>query len=177
VILYAAVSELREANNGTDAGTGTLSQLSDTQLTLALQAASNRVSVYAGTAYDINAVPPQVPPDIFHDLTLDLAAFWAAKTYLKNQNIGPTHPVWLAYTEAMKLLESVRKGEIDLSVGAPGSGGASASAARVINRIPGIFTYADSNTRVGNIGILEADTPPEDGGRPGILPGDWGQDF
>ena len=72
--LYASLSDLRLTMDGTDSGTGTAAQLTDAQLTLALTAASNRVSVYAGNVYDSSS-PQAVPPDIFHDLTLDLAAF------------------------------------------------------------------------------------------------------
>lgn len=176
MILYATVADLRSANGGTDAGTGTLAQLSDPQLNLALAAGSNRVSLYAGAVYDdISVVGGTNPaPPVFHDLTLDLAAFWATKTYLKNQSMGPTHPVWLAYTEAMKLLDSARKGEISLSLG---DGAGDAGSARVINRIPGIFTRDDSNTSVNPFTqTLEAGIPADMGGRGWDLVGadDWG---
>ena len=77
--LYASVADLRNVMDATDSGTGTAAQLTDTQLTLALYAGSNRVSVYAGNLYD-SSVPEAVPPGILHDLTLDVACFWATKT-------------------------------------------------------------------------------------------------
>jgi len=62
----------------------------------------------------------------------------------------------------MKILENVRKGELNLNI----EGGPEGSAARVINRIPNIFTHADSNTRIDPLTqTLEADTPPESGRR------------
>jgi phage gp36-like protein len=157
-VLYATVAELKKVLSSTDAGSGTAATLNDDQLTLALQAGSNRVSVYSGTVWD-SSTPASVPPDILHDLTLDLAAFWANKTYLKHKEITPTSGIWLAYTEAMKVLEAVRKGEIRLDPQAPGSVGQETG--RVINRIPNVFQHDDSNTRVNSQGNLEASTPPD----------------
>jgi len=155
--LYASVDDLRLALSGTDSGTGTAAQLTPEQLTLALYSASNRVSVFAGNVYD-GSVPQAVPPAILHDLTLDLACFWAAKTYMKNKEITPQSPIYIAYQNAMSLLEDVRDGKIDLGVGvAPGVGDQTGT---VINRIPRVFTGADSNTRVSPVtGTLEADSP------------------
>ena len=51
-----------------------------------------------GNVYD-SSVPQAVPPAILHDLTLDLAPFWAAKTYLKGKAIPADHPAYIAYTE------------------------------------------------------------------------------
>jgi phage gp36-like protein len=156
-VLYATLADLKEALSGTDSGTGTPAQLSDAQLTQALTTASTRISVYAGAVYD-SSVPQAVPPDIFHDLCLDLAAFWAWKNYLKSKVIAPTHPAFIAYTNAQKILDAVRDGEIRLDPAIAGAG-VGATSAIVINRIPPIFNGDDSNTRVGQDGFLEADTP------------------
>ena len=94
--LYATVADLRNVMSGTDSGTGTAAALTDAQLELALYAASNRVSVYAGNTYD-SSVPEATPPAILHDLALDLGAFWAFKTYLKHKEMPPQHPVFIAY--------------------------------------------------------------------------------
>lgn len=155
--LYASVADLRNVMAGTDSGTGTADQLTDAQLVLALYAASNRVSVYAGNLYD-SSVPEAVPPPILHDLALDLAAFWAYKTYLKSKSIEMTHPVYIAYRDAMGILQDVRAGKVLLDPAvAPGIGSETGT---VINRIPPIFTGNDSNTRVSpQTGILEADVP------------------
>jgi phage gp36-like protein len=155
--LYASVADLRNVMSGTDSGTGTAAQLTDAQLELALYSASNRVSVYAGNDYD-SSVPQAVPPAILHDLTLDLAAFWAAKTYLKHKAVDPKSPIYIAYQNAMSLLEDVRDGKIQLGVGvAPGVG---EDVGTVINRIPPVFTGRDSNTRISpETGGLEADSP------------------
>lgn len=155
--LYASVADLRNVLSGTDSGTGTAAQLTDDQLTLALYSASNRVSVYAGNFYD-SSVPQADPPPILHDLALDLAAFWAAKTYMKFKVIEPTSPIFIAYTNAMQVLRDVRDGKVDLGPGvAPGIGDETGT---VINRIPPVFTGRDSNTRVSpETGVLEADSP------------------
>ncbi len=155
--LYATVADLRNVMSGTDSGTGTAAALTDAQLELALYAASNRVSVYAGNTYD-SSVPEATPPAILHDLALDLGAFWAFKTYLKHKEMPPQHPVFIAFTNAMGILADVRAGKILLDpVAAPGIG---SEAGTVINRIPPIFTGADSNTRISPVtGTLEADVP------------------
>lgn len=157
VTLYANATDLKQVLASTDS-TGTAAQLTDSQLTLALTAASNRISVFAGAVYD-SSTPASVPPDIFHDLCLDIAAFWATTTYMKHKIIGPTHPIWLRYTEAQKLLDDVRDGKLRLDIYAAGETGAE-TAARIINRIPKIFTPANSNTRYDPVtGYVEPDTP------------------
>jgi phage gp36-like protein len=155
--LYASVADLRNVMSGTDSGTGTAAQLTDAQLELALYSASNRVSVYAGNIFD-SSVPQAVPPAILHDLTLDLARFWAAVTYMKNKSVETTSPIYIAYQNAMQLLKDVRDGKVTLGVGvAPGVGDQTGT---VINRIPPVFTGRDSNTRVDPMtGVLEADSP------------------
>jgi hypothetical protein len=156
--LYATISDLRLVLDSTDAGTGTAAQLSDSQLTLAIEAASSRVSIYTGTVWD-SSTPALVPPDPLKDIALDLASWWATSYYSKSKDMGPSHPVVLRYTEAMKVLEAIRKGEITVSALAGAMG------ARIINPVPRIFTGADSNTYVGSDGTLQADTPSELGRR------------
>lgn len=155
-VAYATVADLRSVLSSTDSGVGTPAQLSDAQLTLAINSASNRVSVYSGTIWD-NSTPALAPPDILHDLTLDLASFWAWKTYLKGKVIPNDHPVFIAYQNAQQILNDVRDGKINLDI-TPG-GGVGDETALIINRIPQIFSGADSNTRVGLSGILEDDVP------------------
>lgn len=163
--LYASVADLRLWMSGTDSGTGTAAQLSDEQLTLALYRASNTVSVFAGNVFD-GSTPQANPPAILHDLTLDLARFWAATNYLKWKSVETTSPTFIAYTNAMQMLNDVRDGKIALDVApAPGVGDETGT---VINRIPPVFTGRDSNTRVSPVtGVLEADSPywtPRTGG-------------
>jgi phage gp36-like protein len=155
--LYASVDDLRQVMSGTDGGNGTAVQLSDQQLELALYAASNRVSVYAGNSYD-GSTSAATPPGILHDLTLDLAVFWASKTYLKFKEIPSTSPAYIAYQNAMSILQDVRAGKIELAPApAPGVG---PDVGTVINRIPRVFTGHDSNTRIDPMtGGLEADSP------------------
>lgn len=156
--LYATVADLQLVMSGTDSGEGTAAQLTPQQLTLALYRASNTVSVYAGSQYDSSAIAAD-PPPILHDLTLDLARFFAAVTYLKFKAMEPTSPIYLAYVNAMNILNAVRAGDILLDVGtAPGSN--PNEGGRVINRIPCIFTGANSNTRLDpRTGTLEPDVP------------------
>jgi phage gp36-like protein len=155
--LYASVADLRNVASGTDSGTGTLAALTDAQLELALYAASNRVSVYAGNTYD-GSSPDATPPGILHDLTLDLAAFWADATYLKHKTVDPQSPIFIKYKDAMAILQDVRAGKILLDpVPAPGIG---METGIIINRVPAIFTGRDSNTRLDpTTGTLEADSP------------------
>jgi phage gp36-like protein len=155
--LYATVADLRNVMNGTDSGTGTAAALTDAQLTLALYAGSNRVSVYAGNLYDSSTTDAD-PPGILHDLTLDLAAFWAWKTYLKGKAMDATHPAFIAYKDAVQILQDVRSGKVLLDPApAPGIGEETGT---IINRVPAIFTGRDSNTRLNpGTGTLEADVP------------------
>jgi len=162
--LYATIDDLRLTMDGTDSGTGTASQLTDAQLTLALTAASNRVSVYAGNVYD-GSSPQATPPDIFHDLTLDLAAFWATVTYRKSKALAPDDPVRLRYNDAQQILNNVRDGKLRLDVQIPGDVGQEVGV--IINNIPNIFTPDDSNTTINPMtGALQADVP-SDMWRPG----------
>jgi len=155
--LYAQVSDLRNQLQGADDGQGTPAQLTDDQLTLALAAASTRVSVYFGSVMD-SSVPQATPPDVFSPLTLDLAAFYAWRMYRKSKEIPTTHPAYVAYKDAMSLLNDVRDGKIRLDP-AP-AGGINTEVGVIINRIPPIFTGNDSNTRVSiYTGYLESDVP------------------
>jgi phage gp36-like protein len=155
--LYASVADLRLWLSSTDSGVGTPAQLDDSQLTLCLYSASNRVSVYAGGLFD-GSTPVAMPPPVFHDLTLDLAAFFAWRTYLKGKVIPSDHPVFVAYQNATQMLNDVRDGKIVLEITTAGAIGPGQSAL-IINRIPPIFTGSDSNTRVGVSGYLEDDIP------------------
>jgi phage gp36-like protein len=157
--LYATTSDLRLVLDGTDAGSGTAAQLSDAQLTLAIEAASTRVSTYTGTVWD-SSTPAAVPPDLLKDLTLDLAAWWATTYYSKHKEMSAQHPVVLRYAEAMKVLEAIRSGEIRPDVQPPG--GVGAETGHINNPLPPIFTGDDSNTVFDpSTGTIEADTPPD----------------
>lgn len=155
--LYATVSDLTDVLKGTDGGTGSPAELNSAQLTLALTAASNRVSVYFGSIMD-GTNPQANPPDIFHDLALDIAVFYAWKTYLKGKSIPNDHPAYIAYKDALSILQDARNGKIRLDPA--DSGGVNQETGTVINRIPNIFSDADSNTRRDPLtGTLEPDTP------------------
>jgi phage gp36-like protein len=156
-LLYASLSDLRAVLSGTDAGIGTAAQLTDAQLTLCLLSGTNRVSAYVGSIFD-GSTPQAVPPVLLHDLTLDIAAFWATGIYLKNKEIPSTHPVYLKYTETMKFLNDVRDGKVRFDPVVVGGIGEETGV--VINRIPPIFSGDDSNTQLDPLtGGLEASTP------------------
>ena len=156
-VQYASVADLVSVLSGTDSGIGTPAQLSPAQLTLALQNASSRISIYFGSIQD-ESNPQAMPPTAFHDICLDLASFWAWKTYLKGKAIPADHPAFIAYKDATQLLQDVRDGKLRLDP-AP-AGGITSETGTVINRIPPIFTGEDSNTRVDQMtGYLTADRP------------------
>jgi len=165
-ILYASTDALKLVLDSTDAGTGTAAQLSNDQLTMAIIAATDRVSLYANTEFT------DPVPSLITSLTLDLAAWWATTYYLKQKEMPATNPVMLRYTEAVKVLEAARKGEVNLT--GPGADDAAdsgtATGGHVINRIPTIFTGQDSNTKIVD-GVLVPDHPADLGSvRPGVLP-------
>jgi hypothetical protein len=155
--LYATVADLRAVLQGTDDGSGTAAMLTEAQLTYALASASSRVSIYFGSIMD-GSVPQAEPPEAFSSITLDLAAFFAYRTYLKNKAMSNTHPVYLAYKDAQQMLEDVRDGKLRLDP-AP-AGGINQEVGTVINRIPPIFNGHDSNTRIDpQTGYLADDAP------------------
>jgi phage gp36-like protein len=167
--LYATVADLQQTLDGTDSGTGTAAQLTPAQLTLALTSASNRISVYAGGVYD-SSTPQAIPPPVFHDLCLDLAAFFATTTYMKSKVIGATHPVFLRYKDAQQMLQDARDGKLRLDIYPPGS--AAEATPVIINRIPRIFSGNDSNTRLDPVsGFLEPSTPAGTFDSHGLLDG------
>jgi hypothetical protein len=168
---YADPSELSTLLAGTDGGTGTPAQLSPAQLQQAITFGSNRVSLYAGAVFD-SSTPQAIPPDSFHDLTLDIAAFFAWTTYMKSKALTPQHPVMLRYLDAMNILNAVRDGKLRLDVVPPG--GAGDSGGTIINRIPRIFSPDDSNTRYDPVtGYLE----PQGGPMSGANWSDFGSGF
>ncbi|SRR6266581_2653499 len=157
--LYATIPDLRLVLDSTDAGTGTAAQLSDAQLTLALAAASTRVSTYTGTVFD-SSTPAATPPDLLRDLTLDLAAWWATTYYAKAKEMGANHPVVLRYTEAVKVLNDIRSGKIRPDPQPPGTVGMETG--HVINPLPNIFLPESSGTAYNPFGnVIEADTTPD----------------
>jgi phage gp36-like protein len=156
-LLYATVDQLRSVMQGTDAGIGTAAELSDAQLTLALQAGTNRVSAYVGNTFD-SSTPQATPPPILQDLTLDLAAFWATATYMKHKQITAQHPVYIKYQDAVKMLEDIRDGRVRFDPVIPG--GIGEETGIIINRVPSIFSDDDSNVALNPLtGGLEASTP------------------
>jgi phage gp36-like protein len=154
--LYSDVDTLRLVLDSTDAGTGTAAQLSDAQLTQALTYGTDRVSTYAGTVFDPAAAAGQAGymPGIVADLAIDIAAWYATTIYLKHKGLAADSPVALRYAEAKAILEAVRKGEVSLDVATE-----AAASAKIINRIPGIFTNADTDTVFDpSTGYLQTDT-------------------
>lgn len=156
-VLYATLEDLKLALQGSDAGTGTATALLDSQLTDALTAASNRVSVYAGGVYD-GTTTATTPPAIFFDLTLDLAVYFATAMYLKQRAMGSDHPARQRYVSAMQVLQDARDGKVRLDVATAGD--IQSETGIIINRVPRVFSGDDSNTRVDPVtGFLEPSTP------------------
>lgn len=156
-VLYAQISDLRSVLESTDGGVGTPAELTDSQLTLALSAASNLISVYFGSVQD-GSSQQATAPAIFQTLALDLAVFYGWRSYLKGKAMPADHPSYLAYQAAIKLLNDVRDGKLRLDPAV--AGGITSETGTVINRIPPIFTGNDSNTRIDPLtGDLESDVP------------------
>lgn len=177
-VLYATVADLKAVMGGTDAGSGDPSQLSTSQLTIALTSASNLVSAYAGNVFDIaQATPPATftPPVLLHDIALDLATWYAWTFYNKHKEIGPMHPVTLRYNHAMKVLEDVRAGRVRIDPDIPGSPGAETG--HINNPLPPIFTREDSNTAIDPMtGGIRAGTPYDEFSTgPASLLDSWGE--
>ena len=155
-VLYAQVDDLKLALQSTDPS-GTAAQLTNPQLTQALIAASNRISVYAGGIYD-SSIPSAVPPPVFYSLCLGLASYFATAMYLKQKEMLLQHPSFTMYTDAMKVLQDARDGKIRLDVLTIGA--IASETGIVINRIPNIFRFKDSNVRLNPLDTtIEADTP------------------
>lgn len=156
-VTYCAPADVRNALSGTDAGTGTAAQLTDTQMNAAILTASDEVSSYAGTVYDSSS-PQAVPPSMIVNLTISLAMFYATVTYLKGKSLSQDDPVRLRYDRAIQILSDVRDGKVRIDPQPPGQ---ITETGMVINRIPRIFTHADSNTVIDVTGTLQADSPPD----------------
>jgi hypothetical protein len=156
-LLYAPLQDLRLLLASTDGGIGTAAQLNDQQLTLALEKATNEISVFAGNVWD-SSTAQAVPPVFFHDLCLTLAGYYATQMYMKNKAIPADHPMQVAYNRATKILDDVRDGVVRLDP-VP-VGGIGDEIGVIINRIPPVFTGDDSNTRIDPMtGALESDVP------------------
>lgn len=113
--------------------------------------------MYFGSVMDGSSAQA-MPPAIFQDLTLDLAAFWATKTYMKSKTIDAQHPIYIAYKDATQMLQDARDGKLRLDVVTPGGVGSETGV--VINKLPPIFNGDDSNTRVDRYtGYITADVP------------------
>lgn len=142
-VYYCQPSDIRSSVGGTDAGTGTCAQLSDGQLNEAIARAGAKVSSYAGTTWAVDASNPVVTvPDLISSLTLAIATFYATLTYRKGKDLSAMDPVYLGYVDAMATLKDIASGLIQVAPTAPAD--PVSDSARVINKLPSIFTYEDS---------------------------------
>ena len=152
---YCAPSDVRDNVAGTDSGTGTCAQLSDSELTAAIVRASSRVSAWTGQAYD----PPDVP-DLIFDLTVQLATWYGTLTYRKGKALPADDPVALGYADAMATLKAISSGSVVVVPpdpgDPPGPDEPQPSVPRVINTIPSVFSGRDSATEVTSGGRLRA---------------------
>jgi phage gp36-like protein len=145
-VSYCTPADIRNNVAGTDDGTGTCAQLDASILLAKIAQASSRVSSYTGEAYD-----PSEVPDLVKDLTVQLATYYATLTYRKGKDLGPQDPVYLSYLDAMATLKAIAAGQVQVTPsqpsGPPGTPPAPVRA-RVINRIPAVFSPADSATEI-----------------------------
>lgn len=158
-VLYCTPADIRENVGGTDNGTGTCAQLTDSQITEAIGRASSKVSAYAGTTYEADAsTPVVVVPDLIFGVTVAIASFYATLTYRKNKPLAADDPVMLGYTDAMGTLNAIASGTIQVTPPDPGE--PDATPARIRNTLPSIFTFEDSGTvPTGRGGIAAAGSP------------------
>jgi phage gp36-like protein len=157
--LYCTPADIKTNVAGTDAGTGTCAQLPDEQLTAAITQASTKVSAYIGTDYETDAATPTVTvPPLVVTLTIQLATFYATLTYRKGKDLSAFDPVYLAYQDAMRTLQDIISGLVEIDPTPPGD--PPPAAGHVVQTIPAIFRHSDSGTMPdGRGGIMPAGAP------------------
>ena len=152
--MYCLPSDIRANVAGTDAGTGTCAMLSDAQLDAAIAQASAKVSAYAGTSYVVDVADPTVTvPDLVANLTIQIATFYGTLTYRKGKDLSAMDPVYLGYQDAMKTLQDISAGKIEVAPTAPADPVDRPGYTR--NLIPRVFTYDDSGTVPNGRGGIE----------------------
>jgi phage gp36-like protein len=155
--MYCLPSDVREAVGGTDAGTGTCAQLDDGALNAAIAQASTKVSSYCGTSWVVDANNPVVTvPDLVTQLTIALAVFYATLTYRKGKDLAAFDPIYLRYQDATRTLADIASGLIEVAPTAPLD--PVDKPGQVFQTVPKTFDHADSGTRIGLDGRVEADT-------------------
>lgn len=155
-VSYCTPADIRNNVAGTDAGTGTCAMLEDSQLLAAIGQASAKVSAYAGTAWFTDANDPVIViPDLIKATTIQLGTFYATLIYRKGKDLSQFDPVYLGYQDAIKTLNDIQAGKIDVSPTPPADPVERRGYVR--NTIPSIFTYSDSGTEPdGRGGIMAA---------------------
>jgi hypothetical protein len=152
--MYCLPSDIRANVAGTDAGTGTCAQLSDDQLTNAIQQASAKVSAYVGTSFVVDAADPVITvPDLVATITIQLATFYATLTYRKGKDLSQFDPVVLGAAEANRTLQDVVTGKIEVAPTAPAD--PPDKSGHVIQKLPQVFTWDDSGTVPNGRGGIE----------------------
>jgi phage gp36-like protein len=155
-VSYCTPADIRSNVAGTDAGTGTCAALEDAQLQAAIAQASAKVSAYAGTAWFVDANDPVIViPDLIKTVAIQLATFYATLTYRKGKDLSAFDPVYLGYQDAIKTLNDIQAGKIDVVPTPPND--PVSNGGHVVNTIPSIFKYEDSGTEPdGRGGIMPA---------------------
>lgn len=140
---------------------GTAGDISTDIVQVAVYQASSKVSAWTGQDWGTDASGNTVPvPDIIQSITLNIAAYYATLSYVKNKPLTANDPVLLRYNDAVADLKAIQEGMITPNpvavnepINAPG---------RVINVNPPSFTPYDSGTTLRR-GRIENDTYPQAG--------------
>jgi len=157
--MYCLPADIRSNVAGTDAGTGTCAQLTDDQLSAAIQQASAKVSAYVGTSYVVDAADPVVVvPDLVRTCTIQIGTFYATCVYRKNKDFSQFDPVLLSYNDAISTLRDIAAGRVDVDPGSPGD--PVDRPGHVVNTLPKVFRMADSGTEWDGRGGIEAAGAP-----------------
>lgn len=160
-VYYCSPGDIRDNVGGTDDGLGSCAMLSDPQLIEAIGRASSKVSAYAGTTYEPDALSPDsAVPDLIAGLTVQIATFYATLTYRKGKDLSAFDPVYLGYQDALQVLRDIASGAIQVTPPDPGDPGGPGQAdetpAKVINTVPGTFRYSDSGVVPDGFGGVTA---------------------
>jgi phage gp36-like protein len=108
---YLTPTALRLALAGSENLTGTAADLSDADLTDAIEQAQAEVDGRLSTLYD---TPFAAPSQIVIDITRDIAAYLATLTYRRGDPLQPGEAVTLRYTRAQQMLKDASKGDLPL---------------------------------------------------------------
>jgi len=153
-VSYCTPADIRSNVGGTDAGSGTCAMLTDDQLNGAIAQASSKVSAYAGTAWFTDANDPVIViPDLIKTTTIQLGVFYGTLIYRKGKDLSQFDPAYLGYQDAMKTLNDIQAGKIEVVPTPPND--PVPSRGHVVNTLPRIFDPENSGVRPDGRGGIE----------------------